>query len=132
MGQDSSEYSPSLGQFVDFVDGHISQLLNYFIGGIFPFIHYLMFGLETFLPQQDMVTLAPAGYSSSFGHTVVYDMSGLLVLHFLGQNISPTQFVPHVGLHTHGELGEAVLLFASQIVSQSLVSASAKTSNCMG
>ena len=75
--------------------------------------------------------LAPAGCSSSFIHTIIYDVWSLS-LAFPGPDYKPNAICPLVGLHNHGELGEAVLLFAIQTVGQGLVSASAQTSNSMG
>ena len=55
--------------------------------------------------------LAPAGCFSSFSHTVIYDVWPLS-LALPGPDYKPNAICPPVSLHTHGELGEAVLQFA--------------------
>ena len=83
---------PWSGQYVDFVNGHISQLLNYFIDNILPLICYLMFGLETLLPHQDTVTWLQPG-APHLPVILSFMPFGLLILYFLVQITSPMQIL---------------------------------------
>ena len=121
---------PQFRQFTGCVDGQISQLLNYFIGAYFPIgiLSYVWLGSPFATTGHDHP--AQTGCSSSFGHTIIYDVLPPS-LSFPGPDYKPNAVCLPVSLNTHSELGEAVLQFTVQTAGQSLVLASAQTSDSM-
>ena len=70
--------------------------------------------------------LAPTGCTSSYSNTIICDVWPP-VLVFPGPNCKASTVCPHVGLHSHGGLCEAVPWFVMQTGGQGLALVSAQT-----
>ena len=87
-------------------------IFDYFVGDILPSVHCLVFGLETLLPQQDMVTQL----QQDALHLLAILLFAIwpLDLASRGSGYKPSTISPPVGLHSYDGTDEVALLLTMQ------------------